>query len=136
LRALSREDLVAQFHKAFGHPIGKRNDVDLLVLRNTLIFEEYEELKEELAAAIADLNQKGEISNKTKERILKEMADLQYVLSGLAVVLDLPLSTAFVRVHDSNMSKLGLDGKPLLREDGKILKSELYIPPDLEDLVE
>lgn len=43
---------------------------------------------------------------------------------------------AFVRVHKSNMSKLGLDGKPIKREDGKVMKGPNYAPPDLSDLVE
>jgi predicted HAD superfamily Cof-like phosphohydrolase len=43
---------------------------------------------------------------------------------------------AFVRVHKSNMSKLGLDGKPIMREDGKVMKGPNYTPPDLSDLVE
>lgn len=42
---------------------------------------------------------------------------------------------AFIRVHESNMTKLGDDGKPIKREDGKILKSENYKPPVLDDLV-
>jgi predicted HAD superfamily Cof-like phosphohydrolase len=128
--------VVQEFHKAFGHPVDIIPSTDLIVLRNKLIHEEYAELKDELAAAMVDVETLGEITSKTKQRILKEMADLQYVLSGLAVVLGLPLHVAFNRVHQSNMSKLGKDGKPVLREDGKILKSELYIPPDLEDLVE
>lgn len=136
MKQLDREDYVAQFHRAFGHPIGKTDDTDLIVLRNKLINEEYGELKEELAAAMVDIETLGDISPKTKARILKELSDLQYVISGLAVVLDLPLQPAFVKVHKSNMSKLGLDGKPILREDGKILKGPNYAPPDLEDLVE
>lgn len=43
---------------------------------------------------------------------------------------------AFVRVHKSNMSKLGLDGKPIKRADGKVMKGPNYAPPDLSDLVE
>lgn len=42
---------------------------------------------------------------------------------------------AFTRVHRSNMSKLGEDGKPIRREDGKVLKGPNYAPPILEDLV-
>ena len=136
MKQLDREDYVAQFHKAFGHPIGKTDDTDLIVLRNKLINEEYSELKEELAAAMVDIETLGDISAKTKARILKELSDLQYVISGLAVVLNLPLQPAFIRVHKSNMSKLGKDGKPILREDGKILKGPNYVPADLEDLVE
>ena len=45
------------------------------------------------------------------------------------------LEEALFRVHKSNMSKLGLDGKPIRREDGKILKGPNYQPPKLDDLV-
>jgi predicted HAD superfamily Cof-like phosphohydrolase len=131
-----REDTVAEFHRAFKHAISVQDSDDLIVLRNKLIQEEYDELKDEMAAAMVDIQTFGQISTKTKARMLKEMADLQYVLSGLAVALGLPLQTAFNRVHKSNMSKLGDDGKPVLRADGKILKGPNYIPPDLEDLVE
>jgi hypothetical protein len=44
-------------------------------------------------------------------------------------------SKAFNRVHESNMSKLGPDGKPVLREDGKVMKGPNYKKPDLSDLV-
>ena len=111
-------------------------DEEGLAFRYKLLFEEFNELKEEVAAAIADLNINGKVSVRTKERMLKEMADLQYVLSGMAVAFDLPLQVAFVRVHKSNMSKLGEDGKPIYREDGKVLKGPNYVPVDLEDLVE
>lgn len=131
---LSREDVVRDFHKAFGHPDGQEMTEEQLLLRFTLISEEYQELKEEIAAALADLAQ-GSVKQKTKERMLKEMADLQYVLSGLAVTFDLPLQVAFVRVHKSNMSKLGEDGKPIYRDDGKVLKGPNYTPADMEDLV-
>ena len=43
--------------------------------------------------------------------------------------------TAFNRVHTSNMSKLGEDGKPVYREDGKVMKGPNYKPADLSDLV-
>lgn len=136
MRTFSREDTVREFHEAFGHPIDTEMTWDLLTLRYKLLFEEFTELKEELAVAGTEITVQGKVSNKTKERILKEMADLQYVLSGLAVIMGLPLHVAFNRVHKSNMSKLGLDGRPITREDGKILKGPNYSPPDLEDLVE
>lgn len=133
---LSREDLVSEFHKAFGHSLGEKITEKELLLRYTLIAEEWAELKEEIAAALADITSGGEVKTKTKERLLKEMADVQYVLSGMAAAFDLPLQVAFVRVHKSNMSKLGEDGKPIYREDGKVLKGPNYVPVDLEDLVE
>ena len=45
------------------------------------------------------------------------------------------LDEALHRVHKSNMSKLDEYGKPILREDGKVLKGPMYAPPNLEDLV-
>lgn len=131
---LSREDVVTEFHNKFNHSINVDTDDDLIVLRNKLVFEEYEELKDELAAAITDIQLEGKISNKTKARIAKELADLQYVISGMAVALGIPLQVAFVRVHKSNLSKLGEDGKPIYRADGKVLKGPNYAPPDMESL--
>lgn len=133
---LSREDVVQDFHTAFGHPVSEEMTPEGLALRFRLIAEEYGELKEEMAAALTDLAIHDKVSVRTKARLLKELADLQYVLSGMAVTFGLPLQVAFTRVHKSNMSKLGEDGKPVLRDDGKILKGPNYIPPDLEDLVE
>lgn len=131
---LSREDVVTEFHNKFNHSINVDTDDDLIILRNKLVFEEYEELKDELAAAITDIQLEGKISNKTKARIAKELADLQYVISGMAVALGIPLQVAFVRVHKSNLSKLGEDGKPIYRADGKVLKGPNYVPPDMESL--
>lgn len=133
---LSREDVVSEFHKSFGHPRGEEMTKKQLELRYQLIFEEFTELKEEIAAALVDIDLSGKVKKKTKERMLKELADLQYVISGMAVAFDLPLQVAFVRVHKSNLSKLGEDGKPIYREDGKVLKGPNYAPADMEDLVE
>jgi len=49
--------------------------------------------------------------------------------------MDWDIEQALRRVHQSNMSKLGEDGKPIKREDGKVLKGPNYQPPDLSDLV-
>lgn len=133
---MSREDVVTDFHDAFGHPVDVEMSQKDLEFRYKLLFEEFTELKEEVAAAMADITSYGAVKKKTKERMLKEMADLQYVLSGMAATFGLPLQVAFVRVHKSNMSKLGPDGKPVFREDGKVLKGPNYAPPDMEDLVE
>lgn len=136
MRGKTREDSVREFHEAFNVDIDKPYSKNLLIFRNSLITEEYEELKEEMASALVELQLLGEVSTKTKSRILKELADLQYVLSGMAVAFGLPLDVAFNRVHQSNMSKLGPDGKAVYREDGKVLKGPNYKLPDLEDLVE
>jgi len=94
--------------------------------------------------------------------LLKEMADLEYVIAGLINLVGMEkalalasagvnrranlndcisdklfdlLPEALRRVHKSNMSKLGEDGKPIRREDGKILKGPNYQPPELLDLI-
>ena len=66
---------------------------------------------------------------------LKELADLVYVCYQYAENMGRFLDEALDRVHKSNMSKLGDDGKPIYREDGKVLKGPNYTPPNLEDLV-
>ena len=67
--------------------------------------------------------------------ILKELADLVYVCYQYAENMEWDLDEAMHRVHRSNMSKLGLDGKPIRRADGKVLKGPNYQPPNLNDLV-
>ena len=69
-----------------------------------------------------------------QEHALKELADLVYVCYQFAENQGWFLDEALNRVHESNMSKLGEDGKPIYREDGKVLKGPNYKPPHLEDL--
>ena len=66
---------------------------------------------------------------------LKELADLVYVCYQYAANMRWDLDEALGRVHLSNMSKLDLDGKPIYRADGKVLKGPNYKPPTLTDLV-
>ena len=66
---------------------------------------------------------------------LKELADLVYVCYQYAENMGWFLDEALDRVHQSNMSKLGKDGKPIYREDGKVLKGPDYEPPTLMDLI-
>ena len=69
------------------------------------------------------------------DAVLKELVDLVYVCFQYAENRDWDLYVAYDRVHKSNMSKLGEDGKPIRREDGKVLKGPNYAPPNLSDLV-
>jgi predicted HAD superfamily Cof-like phosphohydrolase len=136
MRYKSREDYVEDFMSAMGQGVNvSQPDESLLHLRYKLICEEVKELGEEIAYAMAESNFKEGIPERVKIRMLKELADCQYVISGLAVSLGLPLQEAFVRVHNSNMTKLGEDGKPVYREDGKIMKGKNYVPCNLEDLI-
>ena len=70
-----------------------------------------------------------------REATLKELADLIYVCAQYAENMNWDIEQALRRVHASNMSKLGEDGEPIYREDGKVLKGPNYQPPDLSDLV-
>lgn len=118
---------VAAFHKAFGidgymdqpDPFGRKA---LVSTRMTLVNEEFREVMDEL---LDILNDKGDFM-----RLAKELADLLYVIYGTADSLSIPLEKVFEAVHESNMSKLGDDGKPLFRHDGKILKGPNYKQPD------
>ena len=69
-----------------------------------------------------------------QEEALKELADLVYVCYQYAENMGWFLDEALDRVHKSNMSKLGEDGKPIYREDGKVLKGPNYKLPTLSDL--
>ena len=114
-------DMVRHFANTYGqsmnHQWEKGSDKDML--RVGLVTEEYEEVLDAI----------------TPDNLLKELADLVYVTYGFAATFGWNLDEAVRRVHASNMSKLGDDGKPIYREDGKVLKGPHYEAPDLTDLV-
>jgi predicted HAD superfamily Cof-like phosphohydrolase len=97
-------------------------------MQRTLIVEEFKEFLEAENQLLT-----GFVVNATDT--LKELADLVYVCYQYAENLDWDLDEALNRVHRSNMSKLGEDGEPVYREDGKVLKGPNYEPPNLSDLV-
>ena len=125
-------DAVKAFTVAMGQPVGEDiatlDSHDLLEMRMELIDEEVEEVSQELPTYLPDGGRMD------KAAFTKELADLLYVTYGMAVTFDLPIDEVFERVHQSNMSKLGDDGKPLYRDDGKVLKGPNYQPPKLDDL--
>ena len=137
MRDRTRETAVKEFHTLMGHQIGGPFSFSLkeVELRMKLINEECAELSIEGNALSMEMMRDGRVKNETVIKFLKELADLQYVISGCAVALGLPLGLAFNRVHASNMSKMGVDGKPLLRGDGKVLKGSNYKEPQMEDLL-
>jgi len=128
------EEKVKEFHQAMEMAIDAPYTAPLLQLRQKLINEEVSELNVEINTLLAELDSFGTINKETKLKMFKELADLQYVLSGMVVALGIPMEEVFTRVHQSNMSKL-VNGKPLKREDGKVLKGPNYKKPDLSDLV-
>ena len=121
-RPLDTAAAVTEFHRAFNLPIrqspGAEIDDDLMKLRVALLEEEVDEFV--TASGKADLI-----------GIADALADIVYVVYGTALTYGIDLDSVLSEVHRSNMSKLDGDGKPLLREDGKVLKSERYFPPDI-----
>lgn len=91
----------------------------------------------ELVAAITkwDLASDSEEENDARKEILDAVCDSIYTLIGLSNMFGFNLDAAFYEVHRSNMSKLGPDGKPIKRADGKILKGPNFTPPDLEPYI-
>lgn len=102
------------------------SNIDVAALRVRLLQEELDELN----AALIEEN---------VVEVLDALTDLQYVLDGayLAFGLSHLKDKAFAEVHRSNMSKLGVDGKPIFREgDRKVLKGPNYSEPNLAKIIE
>lgn len=116
-------EAVHEFHEKFNVRPNPQWEPDPIDLRITLIIEELTEFLKEANKNTPD-----------KVKTAKELADLLYVTFGMADSLGIPIDEVFRRVHESNMSKLGPDGKPVYREDGKVLKGPNYKEPNLEDL--
>lgn len=115
---------VRNFHDAFripnaGAPMGAIGEKDAL-LRYTLMREENEEYLE--AANRGDLVE-----------VADALGDMLYILCGTILKHGLQdrMAAVFEEIQRSNMSKLDADGRPIYREDGKVLKSDRYFRPDI-----
>jgi predicted HAD superfamily Cof-like phosphohydrolase len=119
---------VKEFHETYGLPVKDRPDLSdkkTNTLRINLLAEELEELEEAL-------------DDSDPVEVLDALIDLQYVLDGAFLSLGFHdvKDAAFREVHSSNMSKLGADGKPIVRpEDGKILKGPEYFEPNMAQFI-
>ena len=112
---------VGDFMEAFGQEvlyIPTMPDFNLSALRLDLIEEEVQELRDGLA-------------NKSMLEIADALTDILYVVYGAGHAFGLDLDDCFHEVHSSNMTKLGEDGRPMYREDGKVMKGPHYSEPDL-----
>lgn len=99
-------------------------------LQSRLIQEEYKEFIDAHCVAADQLTNK-----RAREHALKELADLCYVAYQYAAAAGWDLDEALTRVHESNLSKLDDDLKPIKRADGKVMKGPNYKPANLIDLV-
>lgn len=124
---------VAEFHDAFEveREHTAQDKKSLIHLRGRLICEETEEASVELHR-LARRAERSLVDKPVRLALAKELADLLYVTYGTADVLGIPLAEVFEEVHRSNMSKLGLDGRPVRRSDGKVLKGPNYSEAALE----
>ncbi len=121
-------NMVATFHDAFKignehEPIGKIDEKDYL-LRYKLMREENEEYLE--AAENGDLVE-----------VADALGDMLYILCGTILKhgLQHKIEEVFEEIQRSNMSKLDENGQPIYREDGKVMKSELYFKPDIRKIL-
>lgn len=115
---------VKEFQTAVGQNVAEKPEFPKHVerrLRTELLREEYFEYLES--------EEKNDLVN-----LAKELADIIYIVCGTAVSYGIPLDKVFEEVHRSNMAKL-VDGKPIRREDGKILKPKGWTPPDIKKIL-
>ena len=120
-------DRVHEFMQTFGQEIKTKAewpDEKICDLRVELIAEELRELSD------AIYNKDGTLVD-----VADALTDLLVVVYGAGHAFGIDLNECFKEVHRSNMSKLGEPGKPIYREDGKVLKGPNYSEPDLKGIV-
>ena len=137
------EALVRRFHHVYGLPVqtdGASLERESLGMRMSLIGEEFAEL----VGAVYGQAARTEIESSYRRAVAADdgardtveaadaLADLIYVIYGMALETGIDLAAVLAEVQRSNMSKLGADGKPIYREDGKVLKGPGYFPPNVE----
>lgn len=124
--------MARDFRIAFGQPINQpvTGNCELMTMQLELIREEFNEA---MSAAVLVLCEPDE--PKLQEDLIKELTDLKYVVDQLCACFGYDIDVAYSRVHRSNMSKVGPNGEVKRRDDGKILKPDTYIAPDMGGLV-
>ena len=117
---------VGHFMKTFGQEVKTKSGLStekINKLRVSLIDEELEEFKEA-------------IKNNDLKEVADALTDILYVTYGAGHAFGINLDKCFNEVQNSNMSKLGQDGKPIYNEDGKVMKGPKYFKPDLSKFLE
>ena len=120
---------VQEFHKAF--KIGYRDSLkaDLGLAKNTLRFDLMKEENEEYLEAA---------NNNDMVEVADALGDMLYILCGTIIEHGMQdkIEAVFEEIQRSNMSKLGEDGQPIYREDGKVLKGPHYFKPNIQEILE
>jgi len=122
-------DAVALFHKTYGLGISKTPKADLGNSKNELRFNLMKEENEEYLEAT---------KNDDLIEVADALGDMLYILCGTILEhgLQHKIEEVFDEIQRSNMSKLGEDGKPIYREDGKVMKGPNYFKPDFSKVIE
>ena len=116
---------VKKFMETFGQEIKEKASFPnekIVSLRYDLIKEELDELQEALK------------NNDIKE-VADALTDILYVTYGAGHAFGINLDKCFAEVQNSNMSKLGIDGKPIYNDKGKVMKGPNYFKPNLGKFV-
>ena len=116
---------VKKFMKTFGQEIKEKAsfpDDKITALRYDLIKEELGELREAM-------------DKKDIKEVADALTDILYVTYGAGHAFGIDLDKCFEEVQNSNMSKLGSDGKPIYNDKGKVMKGPNYFKPDLGKFV-
>lgn len=122
---ISNFEKVGDFMEAFGQEVlyvPTMPDFNLAALRLDLIEEEVQELRDGLGRS-------------SLLEVADALTDILYVVYGAGHAFGIDLDDCFDEVHRSNMTKLGEDGRPLYRDDGKVMKGPNYREPDLGQFV-
>ena len=122
---MSNFESVKKFMKTFGQEVKEKAEFPsdkITSLRYDLISEELSELKEA-------------IHNKDIKEVADALTDLLYVTYGAGHAFGINLDKCFEEVQNSNMSKLGEDGKPIYNDKGKVMKGPNYFKPNLNKFV-
>ena len=119
---------VHEFHSAFGLGINNEPTGDLGESKNMLRFNLMKEENEEYLEAV---------QNNDMVEIADALGDMLYILCGTIIEhgLQHKIEAVFDEIQRSNMSKLGEDGNPIYREDGKVLKGPNYFKPNFEEIL-
>ncbi len=122
-------DAVKQFHKAFGLGIKQEPTANLGLDKNLLRYNLMKEENEEYLEAA---------TNNDLVEVADALGDMLYILCGTIIEhgMQHKIEEVFNEIQRSNMSKLGADGKPIYREDGKVLKGPNYFKPDIKNILD
>lgn len=125
----SKIEAVRLFHNAFGLGISETMKADLGEKKNTLRFNLMDEENNEYFEAA---------QNNDLVEVADALGDMLYILCGTILEhgMQYKIEEVFEEIQRSNMSKLDADGKPIYREDGKVLKGPNYFKPNIKEILE